>query len=361
MFDHPPRLTAVGTAVPPHVLSQPEARARAQRVFGRTGRFEERLLAVFDHSGIETRHGVMPFDWYMEPRSFAERNRLYAEHATDLGRAATERALERARLAPPDLDLVVFVSTTGLATPSLDVHLANALGFRSGIARTPLWGLGCSGAVAGLARAAAFARAEPTARVLLVAVEICSLNFQPDDPSPKNLVGSALFGDGAAAVVIEGAASSNRPGALDLVAAGSLLWPDSTQVMGWEFDEHGLHLVLSRDIPTIVRDCFRPVLDRFLAGLELSVHDVDHVLAHPGGVRVLDALEEALERAPGSLRHAREILRGFGNMSSPTCLFVLERALAAGEIAPGDTALVAALGAGFSAEFVLARRPPVAA
>ncbi len=366
MFDRPPRLAAVATAVPPHVLPQPEARAQAARIFGRTGRLEERLLSVFDHTGIETRHGVMPLDWFLEPRDFAERNRLYQEHANRLAIEATEKALAHAGVTPEEIDHVVFVSTTGLATPSLDAHLSNALGFRPDVARSPLWGLGCSGAVAGLARAAAFACAQTTARVLLVAVEICTLNFQPEDPSPRNVVGSALFGDGAAAVVIEGAdATRARPKsarngagpALEILGSGSHLWRDSMRVMGWDFDAHGLHLVLSRDIPTIVQDCFRPALDRFLAREGLAFGDVNHVIAHPGGVRVLDALEAALGRARGSLVQAREILRTFGNMSSPTCLFVLERALAADTIAPGEKALVAALGAGFCAEFVLARRP----
>lgn len=356
-------MTAVATAVPPHVVAQKDAREQAARVFRRAGGFESRWLEVFDRAGIETRRSVMPFEWFLESHGFAERNRLYGEHALALGAEAAGRALGRAGLTPGQVDHIVFVSTTGLSTPSIDAHLANRLGFSQHVSRTPLWGLGCSGAVAGLGRAAAFARAEPRARILLVAVELCTLNFQSGDSSPRNVIGSALFADGAAAVVVEGAEarsadmSAAPERSLELLGSGSTMWRDSTDVMGWTFDEQGLHLVLSRDIPEIVRTCFRPALERFLTSLDVRFADVDHVVAHPGGVRVLDALEEALDMPQGALVEPRDILRMLGNMSSPTCFFVLERVLDGDGIAPGERAILAALGAGFSAEFVLARRP----
>ena len=364
----PPRLVSVATALPDHVATQADARALAARMFAEGLDPEDRrLIGVFDSSGIETRHFCMPLDWYAEVRSFGEMNARYLEHALALASRASLRALERAGLGPADVDHVVFVSSTGLSTPSVDARLANVVGFRSDVRRTPIWGLGCAGGAAGIARARDFALADPGARVLLVALELCSLTFQRRDLDRRNLVAAALFADGAAAAVIAGAASPARAtngngvtngGAvhsLELVASRSMLWPDTLDVMGWDVDERGLHVIFSRDIPTIVRDWVRPNLDEFLASNGMSLAQLTHVVAHPGGPKVLAAYGEALGLPPEAFRHAREVLRACGNMSSPTCLFVLERALAAGDIRAGDTAVLAALGPGFSSELVLMR------
>ena len=359
---------SVATALPAHVASQSDARALAARMFEEGLDPEDRrLIGVFDSSGIETRHFCMPLDWYAEARTFGEMNARYIEHALALASGASLRALERAGLEPADVDHVVFISSTGLSTPSVDARLANVIGFRSDVRRTPIWGLGCAGGAAGIARARDFALADPGARVLLVALELCSLTFQRRDFDRRNLVASALFADGAAAAVIAGAAArvpgTNGNGAtngaaahaLELVASRSMLWPDTLDVMGWDVDERGLHVIFSRDIPTIVRDWVRPNLDAFLASNDMRLEQLSHVVAHPGGPKVLAAYAEALGLPPEAFRHAREVLRACGNMSSPTCLFVLERALAAGDIRAGETAVLAALGPGFSSELVLMR------
>jgi alkylresorcinol/alkylpyrone synthase len=217
--------------------------------------------------------------------------------------------------------------------------------------------LGCAGGAAGLARARDFALADPSARVLLVTLELCSLTFQPDDVSKRNLVAASLFADGAAAAVVVGADAvvpgnaSQRP--LELTASQSILWKDTLDVMGWNIDGNGLHVVFSRDIPSIVRENVRPSLAAFLDRQNLAIGDVHHLVAHPGGVKVLRAYADALGVAPERLHHAREVLRDYGNMSSPSCLFVLERFLAAGDIGAGERAVVSALGPGFCAEYVL--------
>ena len=271
----------------------------------------------------------------------------------------TRAALERASLEPNQLDHVVFVSSTGLATPSIDALLANALGFRSEIRRTPIWGLGCAGGAVGMSRARDFALADPSARVLLVALELCSLTFQHGDLSKRNLVASSLFGDGAAAALVVGgsvddvADASRQP--LELLGSHSTFWHDTTDVMGWGVDGTGLHVVFSSDIPTIVRERVRPSLLEFLERLGLGLDAVHHLVAHPGGAKVLSAYAETLGLPSDALRHPRDVLRCFGNMSSPSCLFVLERFLEAQEIRAGDNAVVAALGPGFAAEYVLLR------
>ncbi len=353
-----PRLLSLATAVPGHRVSQAEARSAVERWFAGTEAGHARMFDVLKHSGIEHRHFCMPLDWYATERSFKEQNALYVEHALRLGEEAASRALRSAGLEPADLDHILFVSTTGLATPSLDVRLSLALGCRQDCRRTPVWGLGCAGGAAGLARARDLALADPLARVLLVAVELCSLTFRRGDLDKRNLVAASLFADGAAAVVVAGAeadASLAERHPLELQASRSTLWPETLDVMGWEVSDRGLHVVFSRDIPAIVRERIRPFIESFLHEEGLSLSEVAHLVAHPGGAKVLAAFAEALAWPESGLTHAREVLRTCGNMSSPSCLFVLERFLASGDIRAGEHAVVLALGPGFAAEAVLLR------
>lgn len=354
----PPRLVSVASAVPANVVPQSRVRESVAAMFAGSEAGSARLLQVFDHSGIEQRHICMPLEWYAEPRTFADQNALYVEHATQLGRRAAEAALARARLAAEQVDHVVFVSTTGLATPSLDARLSLALGCRADCRRTPVWGLGCAGGAAGLALARDLALGNPRARVLLIAVELCSLTFRREDLDKRNLVAASLFADGAAAVVVQGpeapaARTATRP--LELLASHSTLWPGTLGVMGWDVSERGLHVVFSRDIPAIVRERVRPGLEAFLGTQGVALDSVKHLAAHPGGAKVVAAYAATLGRDLAEFAHALDVLRTCGNMSSPTCLFVLERFLASGEVLAGDHVLLAALGPGFAAEYLLAR------
>ena len=354
-----PRLIALATAVPPYVVLQDDVKRLARRLFPSALGPEEHLLDVFENAEIERRHLCVPIEWLGEQHTFGVKNDLYLEHAARLGGAVAVAAIDRAGLENRDIDHIVFVSSTGLATPSIDVTIANELGFRLDARRTPIWGLGCAGGAVGLSRARDFALADPKARVLLVALELCSLTFQPDDVSKRNVVAASLFADGAAAAVVVGAeVTATAPAArreLELVASRSILWKDTQDVMGWTIDGAGLHVVFSRDIPAIVREKVRPSLAAFLDQQGLAIDDVAHLVTHPGGVKVLRAYEEALGLAPETFEHARYVLRNYGNMSSPSCLFVLERYLDAGTIGAGDRAVVSALGPGFSAEYVLVR------
>ena len=355
-----PTLESVATALPSNVIPQEQARAFAENLFGAAllQAEDRRLLAVFDRAGIARRHTCMPIEWFARPHDLAESNALYVEHALALSGEAARRALERAGRTPADVDHVVFVSSTGFATPSLDAHLANRLPLRGDVRRTPLWGLGCAGGAAGLARARDFALADPEACVLLIAVELCSLTFQHGDLTRQNLVAASLFGDGAAAAIVSGAAANGRHAnrvRLELTASRSRIWPETLDVMGWNVDQHGLHVIFSRDIPSIVHDWVRPNLEEFLGARGLTLQQLAHVVAHPGGPRVLAAYAEALELPPHAFRHAYDVLRDCGNMSSPTCLFVLERFLASGDLRSGESSVLAALGPGFSSELVLMR------
>ena len=354
-----PRLLALATAVPPHTVGQEQAKDFARNLFREVLREDDdRLLAVFDHAGIRSRNVCAPLDWFATDHDFAEKNALYVEHAVRLGGEVASQVMAKAGLGPRDIDHLVFVSSTGIAAPTVDARLANALGLRSDFRRTPIWGLGCAGGAAGLARAREFALADPGARVLLIALELCSLTFQRNDLSKRNLVAASLFGDGAAAALVvadpaPAVRNGHRP--LDLVASSSTFWLDTLDVMGWDVDGAGLHVIFARDIPTIVRERVRPGLSEFLGRYDLTLDSLDHLVAHPGGMKVLAAYQEALALKPEALGHARAVLRDHGNMSSPTCLFVLQRFLETQAIGAGETAVLSALGPGFCAEYVLLR------
>jgi isoprenylcysteine carboxyl methyltransferase (ICMT) family protein YpbQ len=236
---------------------------------------------VFDHASVGSRNICMPLEWFEREHSFGEKNDLYIRHAFDLSMRVTRAALEHALLAPTQVDHVIFVSTTGLATPSLDARIANALGFRPDVKRTPIWGLGCAGGAAGLARAVEFAKAAPESHTLLIAVELCSLAFQPEDDAKLGAISASLFSDGAAAVIVGGEDTWNAPTPLarlgkgftvDVLATESVMWPDSLDVMGWTIDERGLHVVMKREIPSAVQEWVKPALVSFLReqGMALS-------------------------------------------------------------------------------------------
>lgn len=344
----PARILGLATALPPHRLAQAEACAFAREVFGEAFRDPERLLEIFPHAGVEERRLAMPLDWLRAPRGFAERNEAYRREALALAAEAAARCLAGAACSPREVDHVLLVSSTGLSTPSLDALLLNRLGLRPDVKRTPVWGLGCAGGAAGLSRAADFARAAPGERVLLVVVELCSLTFQRRDATKSNLVATALFGDGAAAALV----GSEGKGP-EVMASRSTTWAGTLDVMGWEVNDDGLRVLFSRDIPAIVRDLAKPAVLDFLASRGLSLSGLRHVIAHPGGPKVMAAYEEALGLPADGMRHAREVLRRHGNMSAPSVLFVLERFLSDPAVRPGDLGLLTALGPGFSSELVL--------
>ena len=348
----------MATAVPPHVYRQDEIREFVVRLFKGREPGLIRRLGVFENAKVETRALCMPLESFGAERTFGEKNDLYLEHAFHLSCRAVVAALARAGLTPAQVDHVIFVTSTGLATPTLDARLANHLGFRRDVTRTPIWGLACSGAAAGVARAAEFARARPASVTLVVAVELCSLAFQPEDELKLGLVSAALFADGAAAAVVAGPDVAPAAGALEILGARSTLWPDSLDVMGWRFDHKGLHLVLSPEIPSTVATWLAPALAEFAGDHGLTLADIDPLVPHPGGAKVLDAMDEVLGLPASALATARAVLRDHGNMSSPTCLFVLERALAEGAFRPGRVGLLTAMGSGFSAESVLLRLLP---
>lgn len=352
-----PRVEAVTTSLPEHRLPQSELRAVAEAMIPE-GPSKAGLLEVFDNARIDERALAMPVDWYLRPHGFAERNAAYTAVGLPLIESATRAALDQAGLAPKDVDGVVLVSTTGIATPSLEARLANRMGFKPGFLRLPVFGLGCAGGVAGLARAADMATAHPDGRFLVVAMELCSLSFDIGTAlapgaggfDKKSLISASLFSDGCAAAIVSGDAKTNA--GPRFVAGASHLFPDTERVMGWDVEDSHLEVVLSPKIPALVegemKRVVQPFLDRHLAGGR-----PDHWVLHPGGAKVIDAYAKAMGLSDRDLAVTNATLRAHGNMSSPTVLFALERTLRDGRMRAGQTALLAALGPGFAGELAL--------
>lgn len=345
------RLLGLGTALPPHVMTQSEVLAAARRLLAPEFPQFERLVPAFEAAGVEKRHAVVPIDWFDRPRGWAERNAAYMRGATALFIDAARAALDNAGCSAAQIDIVVTVSSTGIATPTLDAQAAAALGFRSDIRRVPLFGLGCAGGVTGLSTARALAAAHPGARVLMVAAETCSVAFRAETPRKADIIATVLFGDGAAAAVLgaqeeaEGGASA-RP---VLHEGYEHRWPDTLGIMGWDVRDDGLGVIFDRAIPQFARTEFRGAAERALSGAKDGIDGVDRFVCHPGGTKVVQALEAALDLPGGRLDHERAVLQVAGNMSAPTVLFVLKRCLEDGQ---RGALMLAALGPGFTASFL---------
>jgi alkylresorcinol/alkylpyrone synthase len=343
-----PRVLSVATAVPRHRVAQETAKDFARVMFAGAYRDVERLLPIFDNAHVNSRYFCMPPEWYYEDHTFSEKNTLYVEYALDLSEKAARRALDKAGAYPSDIGAIFFVSTTGISTPSPDSRLVFRLGLSEHVKRIPIWGLGCTGGAASLAWAADYARAYPEKLVLLVGVELCSLTFVNADLSKSNLVGASIFADGAAAALL------GRGTGPEVEGSFSTTWPETEDVMGWDLVEDGLQVRFARSIPQIVREKMRGNLEAACESLGLRLKDLTHFVLHPGGPKVLEAYEETLGLGPGSLDLSREILRNYGNMSSVSVLFVLERFLES-RSSLSERGVLSALGPGFSAEHVFFR------
>jgi len=339
-------LRSLVTATPAHRVPQSVAKERAREVFASRMPFFPQLEQVFDNAAIDFRYSCLPVEWFLRPADFGEKTRLYVEHATELAEVAARKALAAAELRPDEIDAIVFVSSTGISTPSIDARLLNRIGFRHDILRLPIFGLGCAGGVLGLTRAAQLARAQPGLICLLVVVELSSLAFRYDRISKSNMVACALFGDGAAAIILS---SGTEPaGAVTIGAGGEHCWPETLDIMGWDVDEQGLDVIFKQSIPEIVARDYPPVLHAFLERQGLDLAAVDRPCCHPGGAKVVAELETVFGMPPMGLDAERRVLRGFGNMSAPTVLFVLDELLRSGT---RGRLLLSSLGPGFTAAF----------
>jgi alkylresorcinol/alkylpyrone synthase len=334
-------LLSLATAVPPNVVEQNDAKAAARDAFGGKKELFDRLSGVFDNAGIAKRHIVAPLDWYTVSHGWHDRNAVYLESAQSLFIEAASAAIDQAGLVPGEIDGVVTVSTTGIATPSLEARVGPQLGLRDDVRRVPVFGLGCAGGVSGLATASRLAIAEPDSKWLLVTIETCSISIRLDSNDPAAVVATALFGDGAAAAVV----TAGEHSLARIRGAAEKLWPDTQRIMGWDVEDPGLAVVFDRAIPPFIEAELAEAVDQMCGKLGIARDEIDRFCCHPGGVKVIDAIEKALDLNQGELNLEREVLNDFGNMSAPTVLFVLERLLKQGL---PDRVLMTAFGPGFT-------------
>lgn len=344
------RIAAPALVVPPHMLDQSQLAGVLPRIF-RAGTLAAPVVQrMLDRSGVERRFLARPLDETLSADGLGPRNRAYARHAVELGEQAAAAALQRAGVEAEQVDLVISVSCTGYMLPSLDAHLVARLGLRSDVRRLPITELGCVAGAAALSRAADYLRAYPRATVLLAAVEMPSLTFQVADPSPDNLVSALLFGDGAAATVLD--TCESRPGC-EVLDSASLIAPDTLSEMGFDLRDEGFWVVLSGAVPALLRATLRDFVFPFLARHELNLDDIGFWCVHPGGPKILTATAEALQLS-NELAGSRETLRDYGNLSSASIFFVLER-LYRQPPTDGALGLLLSFGPGLSMEALLLR------
>ena len=345
-----PSITAVSKIELPHKISQQEVKEQAQIMFSKNFPQTNRLIFAFDNTEIKTRNFCKPLSFYTSTTTFEQRNLEYINTALEYSVQAVEDVVKKSGISKDDITDIIFVSTSGLATPSMDALIINKMRLNSHVRRSPLWGLGCGGGVSGMAKANAMAMADPDAVVLLVAVELCSLTLIKNDYSKSNFIGSSLFSDGIAACIIKG----DNHGINQKVTyfdASSKLYYDSLEVMGWEFQDTGFKVLFSKDIPTFINEHVLEDITEFLAKHKLQLSEIKNFIFHPGGKKVLDAYTDALAVGDDFLKKTREVMNDNGNMSSVTVLYVLEKFLSEGF--NDGYGLMMAMGPGFSSEMVL--------
>lgn len=348
------RIVSVATALPSHRYDQAEITDALVGMLGVTGRRRDLLERFHSASGVKTRHLALPLERYATLTGFKAANDAFLDFAVNAGEQAVREALAAAGLRPSDVDVIMTVSVTGIGAPSIDARLAPILGLREDVRRVPIFGLGCVAGAAGVARLHDVLRGEPDGVAVLLAAEACSLTVQRDDHSPANLVASALFADGAAAVVVVGGDRARRLGlhGPDIVATRSRLYPDTERVMGWDIGESGFQIVLAASVADVVLEHLGDDVTGFLAEHDLGIADIGRWVAHPGGPKVLRAMADALGLSGGELDAAWQSLAEVGNLSSASVLHVLEQALKSPS-ALGTDGLLLALGPGFCSELVL--------
>ncbi len=344
-------LAATTTAVPPYPLRRVDVQRALRTAFHLDERRHAAALAIVDNAQVEQRYSVFPLEYLIRPRSLTQTMQDYREQALGLTRQVAQRCLDQAGLAARDIDLIITVSCTGYMIPSLDAYLINDLGFRTDVRRLPITELGCIAGAMALSQAWSFVRAFPGANVLVVAVELPSLTFQAHDTSTANIVATALFGDGAAAALVTG---QPRPG-LEIVDTQSALIPGTLGDMGYDLRDSGFHMVLSKDVPALLRDQIGGLSTRFLTQHGLGVEQIAAFALHPGGKKILEYLEQELRLGREQTQPSWTVLRDYGNLSSAAILFVLHEWLTKRPLGSGQYGLAAGFGPGLSAELLLLR------
>lgn len=351
-----PTIVSTATAVPPFSASQDEMKERLRALFALERRRMEAAMALFDNAAVERRYSVEPVEALGKPRSITELSEQYRGHAIALGRDVASRALAAAGKRADQIDLLITVSCTGIMIPSVDAHLVNELGFRSDVKRLPITELGCAGGAAALARASDFLIGFPEGNVLVVAIELPSLSLQRADVSLANLVSTAIFGDGAAAAVLQGRKLQNgHPNSVQVLETMSHIFPQSTWALGFDLQSDGFHSVLSKDVPALLKTEIARLVRVLADRRGLGRDQLSCFVLHPGGRKILDSVEEELGLRRDDTQPSWDVLRAYGNQSSASVLFVLHEWLTKRQPAPGAHGVLAAFGPGLTTEMLLLR------
>jgi alkylresorcinol/alkylpyrone synthase len=347
------RIAAVGSALPSHYYGQETLLEAFKRHWAKRHYNLNRLEGLHRNVLVGGRHLALPIEEYEHLETWGQANDAWIRVAQDVGERAIREGLRKAGLDANDIDALITVTVTGVATPSIDARLMNKLRLPPRVKRMPIFGLGCVAGTAGVARAADYVRAYPDHVAVLLSVELCSLTLQREDLSIPNLIASGLFGDGAAAAIVAGSGCDTA--GPRIVESRSVFYPDSEEVMGWQISEEGFRIVLSADVPKVVQQHLREDVDSFLADHGLSREDVSIWVSHPGGPKVLEAMQAALDLPDEALASAWRSLREVGNLSSTSVLLVLQDIMENQAPVPGSYGLMLAMGPGFCSEIVLLR------
>ncbi|HMQ69588.1 MAG TPA: 3-oxoacyl-[acyl-carrier-protein] synthase III C-terminal domain-containing protein [Ignavibacteria bacterium] len=349
-----PQIISVSKIDLPYKVSQNKLKDFSRSIFSKKFKDIDRLLKSFDNSRIKSRNLCVPLDFFSLNRSFSEKNKIYIKDSLKYSIEAISKILDKTSIRKEQLTDLVFISSTGISTPGLDALIINEMRLDPNINRLPVWGLGCAGGTAGIAKANVIARADPESLVMVICCELCSLTFLNEDLSKSNFIATSLFSDGIAAVLIAGDKFKSKKkniNKLEIVDSQSRLYYDSLGVMGWDLNKDGLKVIFSRDIPTIVNRSVKKDILGFLKKNNLKLKDIKSFITHPGGVKVINAYTEALGLNAGMMDNTFSILEEYGNMSSATVIYVLEKFMEK-KMEPGY-GLIMSLGPGFSSELVL--------
>ncbi|WP_233879077.1 type III polyketide synthase [Virgibacillus halodenitrificans] len=354
-------ICSTGIGVPEYEIGQGDIKKLVQEIFVSSDKRLSRLLSVFDNAQVEKRQFAVPATWFKEDHSFKERNDLYKELAIQYSLNAIDDCLTNQDFLEKEvpyeaIDMIIYVSSTGISTPSIDAHLIHERPFREDVNRMPIWGLGCAGGAIALSRAHDWITANPDKTVLIICCELCSLTFQKGDMKKSNIIGSALFGDGVCATLAVGKNSPylsyRKHVSPKLLNYSSLTKKGSASVMGWNVTNSGLEVVFSKSIPSLVQTFWDRHINSFLKENKITEKQISSFISHPGGKKVLEAMREVLNTTDNKLKHSYKVLSQHGNMSSPTVLYVLRQWMIK-DNNRGEKSIISALGPGFSSELIL--------
>lgn len=341
---------SVETAIPDNLIKQDTIQEFSKELFHGSSFNVERLTPVFQNAQIESRPVIEEINWYTRTRSFKEKNEYFLQNALKLSTDSAQKAIQNAHISPEDVDILVVVTSSGFATPTLDARLIDILGLSTDVIRIPLIGLGCAGGAYSLSRVMELSIVYPEKNILIIAVETCTLTFRPADKRKANFIALSLFSDGAAACVLSGKKSANS---IKLLKSASRKWRNSLDVMGWDIEDDGLQVIFDRSIPSLVLEHFFEFYQKFLETYNIDKESIKHFLFHPGGMKVIDAFIKTLSLEKEKFIYSREVLRKFGNMSSPTILFVIKNFLENQKYGKSEKGIMSALGPGFTCELLL--------